>query len=113
MNSQITVYSAFSSYIRVNFRLDHYGDHCAWVKHSTDTSPWVKFDFLQNHVAVGVGIGEGCDVSWSHIGTDVLVVYEGIANWWFDMEISARYWRIEPVDFILYGSIQADFIEYE
>ena len=132
LDSQITVSSVFSwGYVKEKVRLDYNGRYCAWVKHTTDTSPWVKFDFLQKRVAVGVKIGKRCDatnqyvtsfhvststddVTWAYIGTDVQAVYEGIiATWWFDMEISARYWRIEPVTFILYGSMQADFIGYK
>ena len=132
LDSQITVSSEFNTdYTKEKIRFEYSGPHCAWLKHRTDTSPWVKFDFLQSRVAVGVKIGKRCDansqyvtsfhvsmsdndVTWSYIGTDVQVVYEGIiATWWFDRDVSARYWRIEPVTFTSYGCMQADFIGYE
>ena len=53
------------------------------------------------------------DVTWSNIGTDVQAVYvDIIATWWFDMEVSARYWRIEPVTYREYPSMQAELIGY-
>ena len=53
------------------------------------------------------------DFTWSNIGTDVQAVYEdNIATWWFDMEVSARYWRIEPVTYRGYPSMQAELIGY-
>ena len=131
LDSQITVSTIYSTYFKKqNIRFEHTGPICAWLKSATDSSPWVKFDFLQSRVAVGVKIGQRCDateqhvtsfhvsssandVTWSYIGTDVQAVYEGIiATWWFDKEISARYWRIEPVTFSNYASMQADFIGY-
>ena len=101
------------------------------LKNPGDNSPWVKFDFIQSRVAVGVKIGKRCDatiqyvksfhvstsdddVTWSYIGTDVQAVYKGtIATWWFEMEVSARYWKIEPRTFNTHPSMQADFIGYE
>ena len=133
LDSQITVSSVFNNYyIKEKVRLDYNGPRCAWIRGSTDTSPWVKIDFLQSRVAVGVKIGQRCDdingvqyvetyhvssseddVTWSSIGTDVEAVYEGmIATWWFDREVSARYWRIEPVTSHAYPSMQAEFIGY-
>ena len=133
LDSQITVSSVYDgSYEAEKVRLDYNGEHCAWVKANTDSSPWVQFDFLQNRVAVGVKIGKRCDgehgeqyvtsfhvssssdvVPWSNIGTDVQAVYDGIiATWWFDVEVSARYWRIKPVTYLLYPSMQADIMGY-
>ena len=133
LDSQITVSSVYDgAYEAEKVRLDYNGEYCAWVKADTDSSPWVKFDFLQNRVAVDVRIGKRCDsvddeqyvtsfhvsssaeaVTWSNIGTDVQAVYEGIiATWWFDMEVSASYWRIEPVTYVLHSSMQADIIGY-
>ena len=133
LNSQITVSSVYDgAYEAEKVRLDYNGEHCAWVRADTDSSPWVQFDFLQNRVAVGVKIGKRCDnvddeqhvtsfhvsffaddFTWSNIGTDVQAVYEdNIATWWFDMEVSARYWRIEPVTYRGYPSMQAELIGY-
>ena len=133
LDSQITVSSVYDgSYEAEKVRLDYNGEHCAWVKANTDSSPWVQFAFLQNRVAVGVKIGKRCDgehgeqyvtsfhvssssdvVTWSNIGTDVQAVYDGIiATWWFDVEVSARYWRIKPVTYLLYPSMQADIMGY-
>ena len=132
LDSQITVSSVYGSDIpKENIRLEYYGDFCAWIAAANDDSQWVKFDFLQSRVAVGVKIGKRChlpqqyvtsfhvstsdnDVAWSYIGTDVQAVYEGIiATWWFDRDVSARYWRIEPVTFIEHISMQADFIGFQ
>ena len=131
LDIQITVSSVYNPLHGENkVRLEYSGAECAWAKSLIDTSPWVKFDFLQSRVAVGVKIGKRCDVSyqylktyhvstsdddvtWSYIGTDVQAVYEGfIATWWFDREVSARYWRIEPVTYHGYPSMQAEFIGY-
>ena len=116
LDSQITVSSVYTPLLAENkVRLEYSGAACTWVKATSDTSPWGKFDFLQSRVAVGVKIGKRCDgyyqylktyhvstsnddFTWSYIGTDVQAVYEGIiATWWFDRKVSARYWRIEPV----------------
>ena len=133
LDSQINVSSIFSaSFRKENIRFDYKGQRCAWFKHDSDTSPWVKFDFLQSLTAIGVKIGKRCedpytnqyvtslhvstsedDVTWSSIGTDVQAVYEGMVfTWWFDMVISARYWRIEPVTFNIRPSMRVDFIGY-
>ena len=131
LDSQITVSSVFDPvFANEKVRFEYNGAYCAWVKANSDTSPWIKFDFLQSREAVGVKIGKRCDlnvqyvvtyhvstsdndVTWSYIGTDVQAVYEGmIATWWFDQEVSARYWRIEPVTFNLYPSMQAEIIGY-
>ena len=134
LDSHITVSSVFiaTEYGKEKIRLEYNGAHCAWIRGSTDTAPWVKFDFLQSRVAVGVKVGQRCDyinglqyvetyhvsssdddVTWLYIGTDVQAVYEGIiATWWFDTDVSARYFRIEPVTFILFPAMQAEFIGY-
>ena len=133
LDSQITASSTFNyAYDVEKVRLEYNGTYCAWVKADDDISPWIKFDFLQSRVAVGVKIGKRCDethgeqyvtsyhvsssdddVIWSYIGTDVQAVYVGIiAIWCFDMEVSARYWRIEPVTFVRHSSMQADLIGY-
>ena len=133
LDSQISVSSALNfGHDAEKVRLEYNGEACAWIRTTSDNSPWVKFDFLQNCVAVGVKIGKRCDnnhgeqyvtsfhvsssaddVTWSNIGTDVQAVYEGIiATWWFDMDVSARYWRIEPVNYVLYPSMQADIMGY-
>ena len=131
LDSQIYTSSLHSSEYEVgNVRLEYNGGLCAWAKANNDAAPWVKFDLLQSHVAVGVKIGKRCDkkvqyvtsfhvatspddVTWSYIGTDVQAVYKGIiATWWFDSEVSARYWRIEPLTSINYPSMQVDFIGY-
>ena len=129
LDSQIRVSSElFSEFSKEKVRLEYNGALCAWI--NGDASPWVKFDLLQSRVAVGVKIGKRCDglngeqyvtsfhvsssdddVTWSYIGTDIQAVYEGIiATWWFDVEVSARYWRIEPLNFFSFPSMQADFI---
>ena len=133
LDSRITVSSVYNLvHEKKKIRLEYNGAYCAWVKADYDASPWVKFDLVQSRVAVGVKIGKRCDVldgeqyvtsfhvsssedgvTWSYIGTDVQAVYKGIIEtWWFDMEVTARYWKIEPVTFILYSSMQADFIGY-
>ena len=133
LDSQITVSSIYYRYFeKENIRFEYTGPYCGWRNQNSDTSPWVKFDFLQTLTAIGVKIGKRCDslrlnqyvtsfnvstsdddVTWSYIGTDVQAVYEGIVfTWWFDMEVSARYWRIEPVTWDSSPSMQADFIGY-
>ena len=132
LNSQITVSSVFEPLFgKEKVRLEYSGDNCAWAKAMMDASPWVKFDLLQSRVAVGVKIGKRCDlheamyvtsfhvsssgddVTWSYIGTDVQAVYEGIiATWWFDREVSARYWRVEPLKCVQYPAIQVDILGY-
>ena len=131
LDSQINVSSEFgASYLKDKVRMEYKHNHCAWIKHRTDKSPWVRFDFLQSREAIGVEIGKRCDVTdqyvtsfhvstsdddvtWSYIGTDVQAVYEGIiATWWFGMEVSARYWRIEPVTFNKYAAMQIELIGY-
>ena len=63
LDSHITVSSVFiaTEYGKEKIRLEYNGAHCAWIRGSTDTSPWVKIDFLQSRVAVGVKIGQRCD----------------------------------------------------
>ena len=131
LDNQITVSSVWSSvFSSEKVRFENKATYCAWIKADKDTSPWIKFDLLQSRVAVGVKIGKRCDsiyqyvtsfhvstsgddVTWTYIGTDIQAVYDGIiATWWFDMEVSARYWRIEPVTFYNYASMQADIIGY-
>ena len=91
LDSQINVSSEFgASYLKDKLRMEYKRNHCAWIKHRTDKSPWVRFDFLQSRE-----IGKRCDVTeqyvtsfhmstsdddvtWSYIGTDVQAVYEGI-----------------------------------
>ena len=132
LDSQITVSSVLgSAHTKEKVRLEYNGDYCAWIKANDDVSPWIKFDFLQSRVAVGVKIGQRCDdlygpeyvtsfhlstsdddVTWSYEGTNVQAVYEDlIFTWWFN-EMSARYWRIEPVTFFSHASMQADLIGY-
>ena len=133
LDSQINVSSIFSAdFWKENIRFDYKGQSCAWFKHDSDTSPWVKFDFLQSRTAIGVKIEKRCedpytnqyvtslhvstsedDVTWSYIGTDVQVVYEGMVfTWWFDRDVSARYGRIKPVTFNIRPSMRVDFIGY-
>ena len=133
LDSRITVSSIHSTgFEKEKVRFDYDGLSCAWLKYHSDNSPWVKFDFLRSLTAIGVKIGKRCDaphsdqyvtsfhvstsdndVTWSYIGTDVRAVYEGMAfTWWFDREISARYWRIEPVNYNIHPSMRADFIGY-
>ena len=137
LDSQITVSSEFGvNHAKDKVRLDYNGANCAWVKDSDDAAPWVKFDLLQSRVATGVKIGKRCDgvaqygvqyvttfhfstssddVIWSVIfaDKDVEDLYDGdIATWWFDNEISARYWRIEPITWMNVASMQADIIGY-
>ena len=131
LDSQITASSVYNSdHTEEKVRFEYNGGACAWIKSQNDASPWVKFDFLQSRTTVGVKIGKRCDddlqyvtsfhvsasqddVTWSYIGSDVQAVYEGsIATWWFDIDVSARYWRIEPRTYVAHASMQADFIGY-
>ena len=136
LDSQITVSSELSvGYAKNKVRLGYDGAKCAWVKDNDDVAPWVKFDLLQSRVATGVKIGKRCDdtfgeqyvtsfhfstsdddVTWSVIFADVNVedLYDGdIATWWFKNELSARYWKIEPVTWVSqYPAMQADIIGY-
>ena len=135
LDSQITVSSVYSlDLVEEKVRLEYDGEYCAWLKDVNDVAPWVKFDLLQSRVATGVKIGKRCDdkndeqyvtsfhlstssddVTWSVIFADVDVedLYDGdIATWWFDNEISARYWRIEPVTWVSHPALQADIIGY-
>ena len=135
LDSQITVSSAWNSdHEEDKVRLEYNGEYCAWLKASNDVAPWVKFDLLQSRVATGVKMGKRCDdaygeqyvtsfhfstsaddVIWSVIFADVNVeaLYDGdIATWWFDNEISARYWKIEPITWMSHPSMQADIIGY-
>ena len=131
LNSQITVSSVYS-WVQGGEKvpLEYHDVHGGWLKSDADTSPWIKFDLIQAHTAVGFKIRRrgdvigqyvtsfhvstsGDDVTWSYIGTDVQAVYEGIYfTWWFDMEVTARYWRIEPVTWNEYAGMHADFIGY-
>ena len=133
LDSQITFSSVFGSGLRFTketIRFTYNGTDCAWIKAVTDSSPWVKFDFLQSLVAVGVKMGKRCDhtiqyvtslhvsisaddVTWSYIGTEVQAVYEGnLFTWWFDRDVSSRYWRIEPVTYMGHPAMQVNFIGY-
>ena len=135
LDSQITVSSVFSwAHEEEKVRLEYNGEYCAWLKAANDVAPWVKFDLLHSRVATGVKIGKRCDdahgeqyvtsfhlatsaddVTWSVIFADVDVedLYDGdIATWWFDNEITARYWRIEPITWMNHASMQADIIGY-
>ena len=137
LDSQITASSEFGvSHLKEKVRLEYNGEFCAWKKTVNDVAPWMKFDLLQSRVATGVKIGKRCDgvaqygvqyvttfhlstsdddVTWSVIFADVDVddLYDGdIATWWFDNEISARYWRIEPITWMNHCSMQADIIGY-
>ena len=134
LDSQITASSEFGvSHLKEKVRLEYNGEFCAWKKAVNDVAPWMKFDLLQSRVATGVKIGKRCDgvaqygvqyvttstsdddVTWSVIFADVDVddLYDGdIATWWFDNEISARYWRIEPITWMNHCSMQADIIGY-
>ena len=134
LDSQITMSSIYPiNFEKENVRFEYNGQNCGWLKHTTDTSPWVKFDFVQSLTVIGVKLGKRCDtpyiyqyvtsfhvstsdndVTWSYVGIDVQAVYEGMVfTWWFDMEVSARYWRIEPVTWNSHSSMQADFIGYK
>ena len=134
LDSHITVSSvppaAYGNLGKKKLRLEYDGLRCAWCKTGKDTSPWAKFDLHESRVAVGVKIGKRCDdnsmyvktfnvstseddVSWSYIGTNVQAVYEDIiATWWFDMEVTARFWRIHPVTWERFGCMQTEFIGY-
>ena len=130
-DSQIAVSSVLFAFYNVKVRFSYTGASCAWIRITGDVSPWIKFDFLQSRVAIGVVIGKRCDetsqfvtsfnvstsgddVTWSYVGTDVDVVYEGtlLFTWMFGMEVRARYWKIEPVTFHNFPAMQADFIGY-
>ena len=83
-----------------------------------------------SRVAVGVKIGKRCDdvygeqyvtsfsvsasqngITWSYIGIDIQAVYDGIiATWWFDMDVSGRFWGIEPGTYVLHPSMQTDLL---
>ena len=131
LGDQIRTSTRQNPFVKANARLYEYiGADCCWSARDTDDSPWLKFDFLENRVAVGVKIGKRCDRTskyvktfsvstsadddtWSYIGTDVQAVYEDtIATWWFDMAVSSRYWRIHPVTWNGYACMQAEFIGY-
>ena len=117
LDNQITASSVSEDYYNASENADvpfEYlatGEECGWVPSEDDSSPWIKFDFLQSYVAVGVLFVKSCgfpifnmsssadDVTWSSVGTKVGLdaVYEGIrATWWFEKEVSARYWKFEP-----------------
>ena len=100
-----------------------------WVKSNSDSSPWINFDLLQSRSAIDVQIGKICyhytghyltsfhvstsdgDITWSYIGTDVQAVYNGmLCTWWFVRVVSSRYWRSEPVTYIIVAAMQADII---
>ena len=142
LDTQITASSVYGARLgegRVRlYQID--GSNCAWVTASTDQSPWIMFDFLQNVEAVGAVIGKRCDhtkqyvksfhvsttddgVTWSYIGTDVdtdvdtavpvQAQYDGlIFTWWFGRKVAARYWRIEPVTWNVFAAMQAEFLGY-
>ena len=62
LDSQITVSSVYSNkFSKEKVRLGFYVAKCASAKATSDTSPWVKFDFSQSRVAVSVKIGKRCD----------------------------------------------------
>ena len=117
LDNQITASSVSEDYYNASKNADvpfEYlatGEECGWVSSEDDSSPWIKFDFLQSYVAVGVMFVNSCgspifnmsssadDVTWSSVGTEVGLnaVYEGLrATWWFEKEVSARYWKFEP-----------------
>ena len=131
LDSQISVSSIFDQqYTKEKIRLDYNGNLCGWIRGRGDNAPWVKFDLSQIRVAVGVKIGKQCDstgnhvtsfhvssssdeFTWSSVGTDVQAVYESIIfTWWFDMEISARYWAIIPRTWTAFPAMQADILGY-
>ena len=131
LDSQITVSSTRDWQYSVNkIRFTYTGSICGWIKGRNDQSPWLKFDFLQDRVAIGVKIGKQCDIqhyyvksfhvsssvddlAWSAVGVDEQALYVGtICHWWFDREISARYWFIQPLEFSGFPSMQADVIGY-
>ena len=72
-----------------------------------------RCDHIQQYVTSFHVSSSDNDVTWSYIGTNVRAVYEDIiATWWFDRDVSARYWKIEPLTFKDHPSMQADFIGY-
>ena len=115
LDSQITVSSVLDHlYSKEKVRLEYNGHYCAWVKANDDASPWMKFDLNGVQYVTSYHVSSsGDDVTWSYIATDVQTVYEGIfATWWFDMEVSARSRRVEPLTFVKYASIQVDILGY-
>ena len=53
------------------------------------------------------------DVTWSYVGTAVQTVYEDLLSTWrFGSDVSARYWKIEPLTYNIRTYLQADIIGY-
>ena len=134
LDSQITVSSEWDAlHGKQKVRVVDLDIYCGWLRASSDNAPWVKFDLLQSYTAVGVLVRKRCDlihgeqyvtsfhvsssdddVTWSYVGTDIQPVYEGISfTWWFDRDITSRYWKIELLTFVIHPSFQADIIGYE
>ena len=133
LDSQIIVSSVYSAtYPKESIGLIDLSDKCGWLKADSDSSPWVKFDLLRSYTAVGLLVRKRCDqgdgdhhvktfslstsdddVIWSYVGTDVQTVYEGLLSTWrFGRDVSARYWKIEPLTYNLRPYLQADIIGY-
>ena len=129
LDEQITASSEFDAFFGSrNVRRIYLeaNNGCGWVPSVDDIAPWIKFDFKMSRAAVGVLIVKSCwdeagldltssadDVTWSYVGTVVDAVYDGVlATWWFDKEVSARYWKIEPVRVLATPSIVVEIIGY-
>ena len=133
LDSQITVSSVRNlHYLKEKIRIQDLETYCAWIKADNDQSPWVKFDLLRSYRVAGVVIRMRCDftygelfvetfhlstshddVIWFYIGTDIEAEYKGITfTFWLDSDVSARYWRIEPINYRKFPAMQADLLGY-
>ena len=67
---------------------------------------------IWSYIGTDVSTGIGTDVGPGE-GTDVQTQYDGlIFTWWFGRDVSARFWRIEPVTWHGYAAMQAEFLGY-
>ena len=130
LDSQITVSSTHSNaHQKGNVKIADL-QYCAWMAHGDDGVPWVKFDLLQTYIVAGVLIRQKCDlnsghqyvtifdiscsnddVTWVYIDTNIHPLYrDTYYTWWFSKEITARFWKVEILDFVKRAAMQADII---
>ena len=130
LDSQITVSTTLSKlHKKENVRIADLR-YCAWIADENDSVPWVKFDLLQKYIVAGVLIRQKCDlmsgeqyvtmfdissskndVTWVYIDTNIQPLYHNTYyTWWFSQEITARFLKVEILDFYKRAAMQADII---
>ena len=124
-------YSASTSTVGLlapSMALDLSNDY-GWMPKAADPNPWIEVDMLDNYTVVACYLQNSESfylthynlkvsvdrISYEYIGQNISTDFPNFdyaTTYWYANATIGRFWRIEPVSFVLTFYVKGDFIGY-